>query len=117
MSTTFEKKVYGDDVTEITNKTTFDLDEKRELTLNIVDTDGDTLIPFSDIDSIKAIYIFSSSTFTIKLNDGVNDFLLSGTSFSLEPDTTFISGLSSINISTAETTAISVKIIILGESS
>ncbi len=117
MSTTFQKKVYGDNVTEIDNKTTFDLDEKRELTLNIVDTDGDTLIPFNDIDNIKAIYMYSDSAFNIKLNDGVNDFTLSGTSFSLEPDTTFISSLASINISTAETTAISVKVLILGEES
>jgi hypothetical protein len=90
-------------------------EEQIEKVINITASTSPVDVPFSDIDNIKEIFIYSDSVFTVTLNDGVATHDIICTKFLIEPDSTYITSLTSIQVSTVSTEEQAIYMNIYGE--
>lgn len=107
--------IQGDKITSLDQSTSFILSEKLEASRMIKSTDGEVILDYSFIDTVKTIYLYSTGTYKITLTVGSTILPIEVTgAFRLDPTTTFRNSINSVSISTSSTTDILVDIRIYG---
>ena len=107
--------IQGDKITSLDQSTSFILSEKLEASRMIKSTDGEVILDYSFIDTVKTIYLYSTGTYKITLTVGSTILPIEVTgAFRLDPTTTFRDSINSVSISTSSTTDILVDIRIYG---
>lgn len=121
-STSLIIQLSGTGINAFKTTDTWQPDTQIEQTISLVDTDGDVNIDFSEVNNVKTILLKSDSYFdlTIKMNVLIGSTVSEQTMifntnyFLLNPYSTTRGNITSLSISTTETTAILVDCRIYG---
>jgi hypothetical protein len=122
---TIRTQLTGDNITNADRSTSFTLGEKLENIYYLKASDVALTIDISKINNLKSMLFYSVSNFTLSItidigttetpNVVIIPFTTTG-NFRLDPDSTFISKVSSISLSTISTTDITIYVNIYGAS-
>jgi hypothetical protein len=116
--------ISGDNVTAFNKNIQFTLAEKLENVLYLKSSDGNVEIDYSKINNIQSILFYSTSTFTINISIDIGTVetpnivivpIETTGNFRLDPTTALIGKISSITISTASTTDITIYVNVYGK--
>jgi len=108
----------GTNVATFDETSTFSLGEKVEERYTLVDTDGVITLNYSNLTTPKVLVFIGSGAFTVRFNDGVNDFDLvsDGSTPTIIPiSASFLSAYPTLQILTTSTTDITVDFKAYGE--
>jgi hypothetical protein len=115
MSASFIAQLTGTNVKPFKETQTWSPNSQLEVSYFIKDTDGSQVVPYTDVEEIVLMVFKSATTFNLSMTVSGSTVVVSGTLFTFEADSTFITNLSQIQVSTDSTTDQLIEVAVYGE--